>query len=239
MQKSLLAVLFIALLSNCTRTTLEPNDPTVASAFAVNVQSARKPYIQTIVILGSSTASGVGASAYKYSWAGLLTNQLVLNHVVNLAKGGYTTYQILPTGSIHAPNRPAVDTLRNLTAALKEKPAILIVSMTTNDVANGYSVSEIIANLILIKNKAKEAGVKRVIITTSHPRKIDTTATEKYMLQRDQVMNTFGTSAVNFFDPVANEDHLFKSELLFKDGIHPNDKGHQVLFEQIRKTLKY
>lgn len=114
---------------------------------------------------------------------------------------------------------------------------MLIISMTTNDVANGFGVNELIANINLIRSKALAAGVEQVIITTSHPRKINATTTKNYMLQRDQVLKTFGLAAVNFFDPVADADNLFKAELLSEDGIHPNDKGHKVLYEEMKKVI--
>ncbi|GAB2549516.1 hypothetical protein GCM10027085_45450 [Spirosoma aerophilum] len=189
--------------------------------------------------MGSSTAAGWGASSYKYSWAGLLNDRLTLGRVVNLAKGGYTSYHIQATGDAKPTGRPLSDTLRNITAALKQKPTTLIISMTTNDVANGFGVDEIIKNLNAVRAKAIAAGVSRVIITTSHPRKINSSATANYLLQRDLVLKNYGASAVNIFDPVADPENCFKAELLSDDGLHPNDKGHKVIYEQIKKTLKY
>ncbi|GAB3036777.1 SGNH/GDSL hydrolase family protein [Spirosoma pulveris] len=234
MQKNLLLLVLVAFLSNCTQTTVSP---VAVDTTTVDKSGTRKPYTETIVILGSSTAEGWGASEYRNSWAGLLTKRFSIGRVVNLAKGGYNSYQILPTHSSHPANRPAADTLRNLTAALKEKPTTLIISITTNDVLFGYGVDEIITNFNIVRNKALAAGVARVLITTPIPRKLNAAATAKYLLQRDLVLKNYGTSAVNIFDPVANSENLFKSELLCGDGIHPNDKGHKVIYEQIKKVL--
>ncbi|QJW91892.1 SGNH/GDSL hydrolase family protein [Spirosoma taeanense] len=237
MRKHLLFITLIALLFNCKPDAVSPN------AIAYNSGRLKafndKPIkFETIVILGSSTASGVGASQYKYSWAGLLRGNFFKGQVVNLAKGGYTTYHILPNNASHPGGRPSSDTLRNITAALARKPTTLIISMTTNDVASGVSIDEIMSNLNLIRAKAIAAGVRQVIITTSHPRKINASATAKYIQQRDRIMQTYGESAVNFFDPVADSEKCFKAELLSGDNLHPNDKGHEILFEQIRKALK-
>lgn len=56
-----------------------------------------------IVVLGSSTAEGAGASVRKNSWvsrfARYVKNTDPTNEVVNLAKGGYTTCAIMPNGT--------------------------------------------------------------------------------------------------------------------------------------------
>ncbi len=237
MKQLLLLVFSVFFLSNCKQSTLTPETVT-DNGSTVEITGFRKARTETVVILGSSTAAGWGASMYKYSWAGMLTSYLPLGHVINLAKGGYTSYQILPSAATHPSNRPSADTLRNITAALKKKPTTLIISVTTNDIACGYGVDEIIKNISMIRDQALASGVGRVIITTSHPRNINSAATAKYLLQRDKVLKNFGVSAVNIFDPVADSTNLFKAELLCTDGVHPNDKGHQILFEQIKKAIK-
>ncbi|GAB3011050.1 hypothetical protein GCM10027185_00920 [Spirosoma pulveris] len=155
------------------------------------------------------------------------------NRVVNLAKGGYTSYQLLPTNASHPANRPDADTLRNINAALKEKPVTLILSISSNDLVAGYSVEEIIANFNAIRSKALAAGVAHVIITTPLPRNYSAEVTANLLLQRDLVLKNYGSSAVNIFDPLANEQNQTKPEYLSSDGIHPNDKGHAVIYKQI------
>ncbi|WP_041618129.1 SGNH/GDSL hydrolase family protein [Spirosoma linguale] len=226
MQLRLLLLLFITLLASCQPTTID-----------VTPGGTKTPLSQTIVIIGSSTAAGWGASEYKYSWAGLLTQELSNGKVVNLAKGGYTSYQLLPTNASHPADRPEADTLRNINAALKEKPNTLILSISSNDLIIGCSVEEIIANFNTIRSKALAAGVAHVIITTPLPRNYSSEVTANLLLQRDLVLKNYGTSAVNIFDPLANEQQLTKAELLSGDGIHPNDKGHMVLFKIISGFL--
>ncbi|GAB3047510.1 SGNH/GDSL hydrolase family protein [Spirosoma pulveris] len=190
-----------------------------------------------MVIIGSSTAAGWGASDYQHAWAGLLTQQLTNGRVVNLAKGGYTSYHLLPTNAPHPANRPEADTLRNLNAALKEKPTTLLISISSNDLIIGCSVEEIIANFNTIRSKALAAGVAHVIITTPLPRNYSAEVTANLLRQRDLVLKTYGASAINIFDPLANEKNLTKAELLSGDGIHPNDQGHALLFTIISGYL--
>ncbi|ADB39307.1 SGNH/GDSL hydrolase family protein [Spirosoma linguale] len=226
MQRQLFLLLFVTFLSSCKPATVD-----------TPVGGTVKPSTEKIVIIGSSTAAGWGASEYKYSWAGRLTQQLSTSRVVNLAKGGYTSYQLLPTKSSRPNNRPDADTLRNINAALKEKPTILIISNSSNDVVAGYGVDEVIDNFNVIRSRAFAAGVGTVIITTPIPRKFNADVTAKLLLQRDLVMKSYGSFAVNIFDPVANSDNLMKPELLSEDGIHPNDKGHEVIFKIISSFL--
>ncbi|GAB3048352.1 SGNH/GDSL hydrolase family protein [Spirosoma pulveris] len=226
MQVRLLILLFVALLASCQPTLID-----------VPTAGTRPPVSQTIVIIGSSTAAGWGASDYKYAWAGRLTQELSKDRVVNLAKGGYTSYQLLPTNAPHPANRPEADTLRNLNAALKEKPTTLIISISSNDLIIGCSVEEIITNFNVIRSKALAAGVAHVLITTPLPRNYSAEVTANLLLQRDLVLKNYGTSAINIFDPLANEQQQTKPELLSSDGIHPNDKGHAVLFTIISGYL--
>lgn len=227
---ALIVLLFGAL--GCSKSNSLPFDAELSA------KAARTTLPPLVVILGSSTAAGYGASTRDRAWAGLLRQYLTKGNVVNLAKGGYTTYHILPSNVSAPAGRPNTDTTRNITAALKLHPTVLIVSMTTNDVANGHRVDEIMSNLKVIRQMAKTNGVRRFMVTTSHPRRINAAATRQYMEQRDRILTTYGAEAVNFFDPVADSTHYFRAELLSPDNIHPNDQGHAVLFEQIRRAIE-
>ena len=110
--------------------------------------------------------------------------------------------------------------------------------MTTNDVGNGYSVDELMNNLKTVRALALSKGVKHIYITTCHPRRIDAASTKKYLEQRNRIIEVYGKYAVNFFDPLADANNFLKAELLCSDGIHPNDKGHAVLFSQMRKAFE-
>src|ERR1700761_1125063 len=100
----LLLGLFI--FSGCNKVALKP----VTSGSSTNSSPKAVP---TIVILGSSTAAGVGATPIDSSWARKLSatvnvNGITVANFVNLAYGGYCTYNVLPAGCSPA-NKPAVD----------------------------------------------------------------------------------------------------------------------------------
>jgi acyl-CoA thioesterase I len=229
MVRTCTVILLLVTLSGCKdRNQITPQ----SSPFTTVKETAQSPLV---VILGSSTAFGTGASDYKHAWAGLFSAYLNKGKVINLARGGYTTYHILPEGDARPSNRPASDTTRSITAALRKHPSVLVISMTTNDVANGYSVDEVMENLRKIRSIALANGVKRVIITTSMPRNLNKLATERWLQQRDLTLSTYPGEAVNFFDPLATTAFTFRGDLTV-DGIHPNDTGHQLLFDQVIKV---
>src|ERR1700757_4532698 len=61
-----------------------------------------------VVILGSSTAAGEGATPIDSAWAyriqGVVNQNGTKAKFINLAVGGYTTYQAMPNG-YHVANR--------------------------------------------------------------------------------------------------------------------------------------
>ncbi|RYE18370.1 MAG: hypothetical protein EOP51_22110, partial [Sphingobacteriales bacterium] len=90
-----------------------------------------QPY--KIVILGSSTAVGTGATPLDSSWANKFTKfvhaQNAQVQITNLALGGYNSYHLCPTGSVPGANKPAPDTARNITAALARNPDAIIINL--------------------------------------------------------------------------------------------------------------
>src|SRR5437016_3338037 len=93
----------------------------------VVIQDAGNPIskIKIVTVLGSSTAAGTGANPIDSSWVNKLIKQLTDDHrnvnVINLAKGGFTTYNVLPSGY------KSSDTARNITKALSYNPNLVII----------------------------------------------------------------------------------------------------------------
>ena len=109
------------------------------------------PRAERVVVLGSSTAAGIGVSGSRFAWvnryaAYLQTQRKGRTEVINLAVPGYTTYHVLPAAAARAAGRPASDTAHNISKALAYKPTAIIVSLPSNDAASGYSVAEVTSN---------------------------------------------------------------------------------------------
>jgi len=189
-----------------------------------------------MVILGSSTAQGFGASVPDSSWARRLATYYGKRvKIVNLAKGGYTTYHMLATGKANPAGRPAVDTMRNITAALKEHPNYLILSMTTNDVAAGFGVEEYLSNIEEVRLIALANGIKRVWVTTPTPRNLPTEERRKLLKEiRARLLQKYGKDGIDIYGILEGDDYKLSKTYDSKDGIHSNDAGHRLLFLKIK-----
>ncbi|MCB0844148.1 MAG: SGNH/GDSL hydrolase family protein, partial [Bacteroidetes bacterium] len=91
--------------------------------YSVSLYSQSSPCVTNtgyhIVVLGSSTAAGAGASPSDSAWVNRYRSYLQgFNpdyQVTNRAQGGFNSYRIMPTGFTPPSGRPNADTIRNIT----------------------------------------------------------------------------------------------------------------------------
>lgn len=227
--------------------------------FAVGANAQKR-----IVVLGSSTAAGAGVSSPDKAWTARVAAWLEENSpgstLVNLAKGGYTTCQIMPTGTPCYQAREhllCTDTLRNIDKALSLRPDIIIINMPTNDTSHGIDVETQMKHFRTIVDKARKAGVE-VFITTSQPHNFG----EKYQppyagdnkpdaskqyyrnwfgeLSR-KIRHRYGSHAIDFYTNIATPDGLgFISPVYDSgDGVHLNDVAHYIFARRVTDKLIY
>ncbi len=189
-----------------------------------------------IVVLGSSTAAGTGPSHPDSAWVKrYLTFLRTLNpnnDIVNLAVGGWTTYHIMPTGFSPPPGRPSPQTGGNITRALTFEPDAIIINLPSNDVANGYSIAEQLANYDSILAAANAENVP-VWISTTQPRNFSSSGRQKQVEMRDSTFARFGEKAIDFWTDIAGSDNRINPIYNSGDGVHLNDAGHRILFERV------
>ncbi len=191
-----------------------------------------------IIVLGSSTAAGTGPSSPDSAWVKRYSDYLTqLNtdfRITNLAQGGFTTYNILPTGTqIPVGVNQTVNNARNITAALSINPDAIIINMPSNDAAIGYPVANQLANYDLILGAA--ADTVPIWITTPQPRNFNGDAT-KIQIQLDMLDSTFArfdTFAIDFWTDLAVANALPNPIYDSGDGIHLNNAAHKILFERV------
>ena len=122
-----------------------------------------------IVVLGSSTAAGTGTSTPDSAWVNRYAKYLSYDtrfEVINLGRGGYTTYHILPTGSTTGAGVGVdPDPARNLTQALSLRPSAIIINMPSNDAERGFPVGDQLANFATVMRAATDAGVASWVAT--------------------------------------------------------------------------
>jgi acyl-CoA thioesterase-1 len=205
-----------------------PGDPVAATA--------------TIVIIGASTAAGTGATPIDSAWVNRLrlittSNPRPLKYI-NLAVGGYTTYHGMPTG-FNKSNRPASDTARNITKALSLHPSLVMITFPSNDIANGYTSSEVINNYSKMTSLLDSAKVPYILFGTQ-PRNL-TDATKRTALQQvnREIKSKYTNRANDYFDQLATSSLTIKPELSFGDGIHVNNRGHYLIVQSILNHLVF
>jgi lysophospholipase L1-like esterase len=186
----------------------------------------------TIVVVGSSTAAGYGIKPKDSCWVNRFAQSLGPEVAVrNLAKNGYSTYEVMPTGT-RKEGRPQPDEERNITKALSFHPDAVIINLPTNDAAAGYSLEEQQANFRTIIRSVTDKHIP-VWITTTQPR-TNTFGHPRNTLpqMRDWLLATYGDKVINFWEPFANADNTINKHY-DQDGIHLNIPGHRILFERV------
>lgn len=184
------------------------------------------------VVLGSSTAEGIGAGPYDSSWVGRSTKYLPVSKVykndsiINLARGGYSTHNIIPSG----------DPARNITKALTYRPYAIIVNMPTNDIANGGTVEQQMKNFATIADLSKQQQVE-LWVTTAQPRNLNEADRKKLIELNEKVLFTYREHALDFWTDIANADGTIKPMYGSGDGIHLNASAHRLLFDRVRKKV--
>ena len=89
------------------------------------------------LVLGSSTAAGVGATPGN-SWAAQLDAALRTARqagVTNRAKSGATTYNALPAASARPAGRPATDATQDIALALDARPPVVAATATCDEMS--------------------------------------------------------------------------------------------------------
>ena len=192
-----------------------------------------------IVVLGSSTAAGTGPSDSDSAWVSRYRRHLQAidpqHEVINLAKGGYTTYHLLPINAELPDGRPAPDPERNITQALSHNPDAILINLPSNDAAQGFEVEEQLANYDAMLERAKAQGVP-VWIATTQPRNLDEAGRQKQVAMRDSTYARFGEYAIDFWTGLAEDDATVKPEYDSGDGIHLNNAAHAILFRRVAEA---
>ncbi|TNE71608.1 T9SS type A sorting domain-containing protein, partial [bacterium] len=191
-----------------------------------------------IVVIGSSTSAGIGASTSDSSYVGRLRKWVLDRdpnaYVINLAVGGYTSYDLMASDFVPPSGRPAPKVNNNITYALTYKPDAIIMNLPSNDANIGMTIEEQVSNFDAI---VAQAGDIPMWITTTQPRNFTETAKRESLMQmRDSILTKYGDRAIEIFTELAEADGTIKAKYNSGDGIHLNDSGHKYIFEQVVAT---
>jgi len=189
-----------------------------------------------IVVIGSSTAAGSGASPIDSAWVNRYRAYMQglnpANTVTNLAQGGYNTWRLMPDYFTPPSSRPQPDTLRNISHVLRQNPDAIIINLPSNDAAIGTGINEQMSNFIHMDSLAKTQGVP-VWVCTTQPRNFGQSQIQIQLGVRDSVKSYFGSKALDFWSVLANPQNTIDSTLDSGDGVHVNNGGHKLLCQTV------
>ncbi len=190
----------------------------------------------TIVVIGSSTAAGTGPKDFKNAWVNRYRKKLQelngYNQVINLAVGGYTTYQLLPSDSKVLTDRPQPNPLHNVTKALSLNPDAVLINLPSNDANKGYSVKEQLDNYTKICQPLNNRNIP-VWVSTTQGRNMEKQKQKVQIIVRDSTEIRFGRKTLDFWRDLTEWSGDIKPQYDSGDGIHLNDKGHKLLFDEV------
>jgi lysophospholipase L1-like esterase len=191
-----------------------------------------------VVVIGSSTPAGTGASSYANSWVGLLDAWLGTvnaNHqVINLAEGGYDSRDFRADGST-----PLPDANRNITRVLELNPDMIIVNLPSNDIGQGIPIATTISYFNEMKALADAAGALFYVTTTQPRSSFDATLRALLRDEATAIRNEFTTNVIDIYDDLKDNDIDLGLLPAYDsgDGTHLNDAGHNVVFVKARDTI--
>ncbi|MFK7786515.1 MAG: GDSL-type esterase/lipase family protein [Crocinitomicaceae bacterium] len=194
----------------------------------------------TIVVLGSSTAAGAGTWPIDRAWVNRYRKYVQGynpdNQVINLAKGGYNTYHLLPSGNKPPRGRHNPDTLRNITEALTYSPDGIVINLPSNDISGGFSVKEQLDNFRRYASIC-EANNVELWVTTTQPRNFP--KTRKRQLQaavKDSLWKLFPDNCIDFWTEFTDENLNVVKSYDSGDGCHLNNEGHRILTDRVIRS---
>ena len=190
------------------------------------------------VVLGTSTAAGVGAPPGK-GWVALLSEDMagLGVKVKNAARAGTLTYHWLPAATVRPATRPATIDALDVHKVLPAAPSLVLLSFPSNDAMAGFDAGEVVDNLLRLRRIALDRGAV-VYVTSSQPRD-DADAAQRATMQdvdsalASQLLGCF----VDVRSALAGADGGIAPALAAGDGVHLNAEGHRRLFEQVRAAI--
>ena len=191
-----------------------------------------------IVVLGSSTAAGAGPSTRDSAWVWRYQDFIFQNdtrmRATNLAQGGFTTYNILPSGTeIPEGINQSINEQRNVTMARSLNPNAVIINLPSNDAANNYSVDDQLRNYSFMTDSLDVDSIVYWIATTQPRNNFNDDRVQIQLDMRDSTFSIFQDRAINFWDGFETEANGLDPAFDSGDGVHMNDAGHLELFLRV------
>lgn len=174
-----------------------------------------------ILFLGDSLTAGYGItheSAYPY----LIKKELEVNKKLDVK---------IFNGSVSGSTTSSG--LSRLEWYLRANPEILVLALGANDGLRGISIEKTKDNLEKIILKAKKGNIKIVLAGMKLPPNYGDDYRDRFEKMFLDLKNKHKIIHI----PFLLEGVAAKKELNLSDGIHPNEKGHQIMMKTVLKYL--
>ncbi|MBD65532.1 MAG: arylesterase [Halobacteriovoraceae bacterium] len=174
-----------------------------------------------IVFIGDSLTEGYGIEQ-KYSYPQLVEQKLKKEGVsVEVINGGVS-------GSTSASG------LSRLKWFLKSKPTHVFLALGANDGLRGLKVSETQKNLAKIIEMAQEKKIKVILAGMKMPPNYGKEYTADFKKIFPALAKKYDLPLV----PLLIEKTAGRKEYNIQDGIHPNQKGHELIAQTVYPYIK-
>jgi acyl-CoA thioesterase-1 len=190
----------------------------VAVAGAPSVWSAE----QTIVVVGDSLSSGYGMRL-EHSWVAKLEARLTTE--------GYG-YEVVNTSISGDTSSGGLARLPQILDA--HQPSIVIIELGGNDGLRGQPVSNLKSNLAAMIELTQANGAVAILTGIQIPPNYGPAYTSAFSAIYRELATEFDVPLVGFLmDDVALNDDLMQG-----DGLHPNERGNDVMLENVWGILE-
>ncbi|PWU17489.1 MAG: arylesterase [Bdellovibrio sp.] len=186
-------------------------------------QPAQPTPIKTLVVLGDSLTEGYGVPRDK-AFPALL--EKMINDKSPAPKWKVVNAGISGSTSASGPQRMAWQ--------LKGHPDLIILALGGNDGLRGFKVSETRKNLAETIRLARDQKVPVILAGMRMPPNYGMEYTKDFREIFPELAKDFGIPLIPFLlDKVAGIRELNQN-----DGIHPTEKGHELIAETVYKSIE-
>lgn len=203
-------VMFLSLFSSCESNNLEKSGDVVESI------QKKERVDGVIVALGDSLTAGYGVEL-QGAYPALLQNKLEAD--------GYR-YKVVNAG---VSAETTSGTLSRLDWILSQKPDIILLVIGANDGLRGIDIQLIRSNLEAILTRLKDEG----IVTVLGGMMMVWNLGEEYTLQYNAIYPQMAEKFELIYMPFFLEDVAAVAALNRADGIHPNERGYEIITDNI------
>ncbi len=175
----------------------------------------------TILVLGDSLSEGYGLEES-------MSYPRVLEKKLNDRKKDVTIINGGVSGATSASG------IQRLKWHMKKKADVLLLELGANDGLRGLKIDETKKNLTSIIAQAKKENLKVILLGVLMPPNYG----KEYVSQFEAMYKEIAREQKIIFYPFILDGVAGNAKLNLPDGMHPNQKGHEVIAEKLAKFLE-